>query len=135
ITATLLAAAEVQPGEHVLDVGCGSGSTLMELASRTGPRGRALGIDVSRQSVEQANHRLAAAGLAHAEAIVADASTQRFEGRTFELLFSRFGVLFFADPLVAFSNLRKAMVSTGRLVLGVWSMQAEYGLGFTPCQA
>src|SRR5438270_11464898 len=72
ITATLLRAAEVRPGERVLDVGCGSGSTLLELASRTGPGGRALGIDVSRQSVEQANHRLAAAGLAHAEAIVAD---------------------------------------------------------------
>src|ERR1700682_4800824 len=72
LTKTLLDMAARQPGEHVLDIGCGSGTTVLELAARVGPGGHVLGADVSDQSVARARQRIAAAGLRHAGAIVGD---------------------------------------------------------------
>jgi ubiquinone/menaquinone biosynthesis C-methylase UbiE len=85
-----------QLGEHMLDIGCGSGTTVLELAARVGPGGHVLGAYISNQSVTRARQRIADAGLRHAEVIVADVSAHPFEQNSFELAFSRLGVMFFS---------------------------------------
>jgi ubiquinone/menaquinone biosynthesis C-methylase UbiE len=79
VTKALLDLAAPQPGERVLDIGCGSGTTVLELAARVGPHGYVLGADIADHSVARARERIAAAGVQHAEAIVADVSVQPFE--------------------------------------------------------
>src|SRR5437868_1126086 len=109
LTKALLDMAAPQPVEHVLDIGCGSGTTVLELAARVGPGGHVLGADISDQSVARACQRIADAELRHAEVIVADVSVHPFEHHSFELAFSRFGVMFFSDPRAAFANVQRAM--------------------------
>jgi SAM-dependent methyltransferase len=104
----------------VLDVGCGSGTTLLELAARVGSRGHVLGADIAQASVERARERIAASGLANAKAILADVSTHAFAPKQFDLVFSRFGVMFFADPTATFTRLRAAVKPGGRLTLAVF---------------
>src|SRR5262249_16643543 len=109
LTRELLDLAAPQPGERVLDIGCGPGTTVLELGRQVGPGGRVLGADVSEPSVARARERIAAAGLRHAEVIVADASVHPFPADSFELTFSRFGIMFFGDPVAAFANVRRGM--------------------------
>ncbi|HET9685221.1 MAG TPA: class I SAM-dependent methyltransferase, partial [Gemmatimonadaceae bacterium] len=99
------------PGEHALDVGCGQGETTLQLARRTG---YALGIDVCEPFIETARAE-AAAG---ARYLLADAQTHRF-AEQFDLLYSRFGVMFFEDPAAAFRNLRGALRPGGRMAVAV----------------
>lgn len=120
-----LESAAPQPGERVIDVGCGSGTTVLELARRVGPAGHVLGIDVAQASVARAAARIAEAGLAQAEVVQADAATHAFEPEAADLLFSRFGVMFFADPTAAFTNIRRALAADGRLVLAVFRSRDE----------
>ena len=101
LTKELLDLAAPQPGERVLDIGCGPGTTVLELARRVDPGGHVLGADVSEASVARARERIAAASLRHAEVIVADASAHPFPPDSFELTFSRFGIMFFSDPVAA----------------------------------
>ena len=110
----LMTTAAPQPGEHVLDIGCGSGTTVLELAARVGPSGHVTGADIAAPSVAHAQRRIAAAGLGQADVIVADASTYAFPKASFDLVCSRLGVMFFADPLAAFRNIRRAIKPTGR---------------------
>jgi SAM-dependent methyltransferase len=114
-----------QPGEHVLDIGCGSGTTVLALAARVGPRGHVLGADISEQSVARARARIAAAGLPHAEVILADVATHPFVAGSFDLAFSRLGVMFFNDPTAAFANVHRAMQPAGRLALAVFRPASE----------
>jgi SAM-dependent methyltransferase len=114
----LLQAAAPQPGERVLDIGCGSGTTVLELAARVGSQGHVLGVDIAEPSVAQASRRIAAAGLRHAEVISADAATHAFPPQRFDVLFSRLGIMFFADPSAAFANIRQALKPSARVVLG-----------------
>jgi SAM-dependent methyltransferase len=109
--------AGVAPGERVLDVGCGCGQTSLQLARRVGPSGAVLGIDVAAVMLERARAR--AAGLPNLRFVNADAQTHRF-GERFDLVFSRFGVMFFADPPAAFANLRRALLPGGRLAFVCW---------------
>jgi SAM-dependent methyltransferase len=114
-----------QSGEHVLDIGCGSGTTVLELAARVGPLGYVLGADVSEHSVVRARERIATAGLHHAEVIGADVSSHPFVAGKFDLAFSRLGVMFFGNPTAAFVNVRRAMKPTGRMVLAVFRPARE----------
>jgi SAM-dependent methyltransferase len=125
VTKALLDLAAPQPGERVLDIGCGSGTTVLELAARVGPDGYVLGADIADHSVARARERIAAAGVQHAEAIVADVSVQSFEPNSFDLSFSRFGVMFFSDPAAAFANVHRAMKPGGRVALAVFRAAAD----------
>jgi SAM-dependent methyltransferase len=120
----VLDAAAVQPGARVVDVGCGCGATSLSLAEAVGPEGAVLGVDVSTPMLEVASRRAREGGLPNARFVVADASTHRFDG-SFDLVFSRFGIMFFADPVAAFRNLATALRSGGRLTFICWGPVAE----------
>jgi len=116
----VLALADAGPGESVVDVGCGCGATTVELARRVGPKGSVLGIDVSRPMLERALARATSRGLGNTSMVLADAQTAELKPECFDLLFSRFGVMFFADPTAAFRNLRRALRRSGRLAFVCW---------------
>ena len=105
---------EVGPvaGLRILDVGCGAGALTLAAAERGAS---ALGVDISGPLIEAARARAARLGLAEAEFAEADAQEHRFEGPGFDALVSRFGVMFFADPVAAFRNLRSAARPGGKL--------------------
>jgi SAM-dependent methyltransferase len=117
----LLAAAAPAPGERVLDVGCGTGVTTVPYAQAVGPSGHVTGADISRPMLDAARRRVDERGLKNVELILADAQVHRFAPVSFDLLTSRLGVMFFADPLAAFGNLIGALKPGGRLVMAVWA--------------
>ena len=124
LTARLLAAAQIQDGENVLDIGCGCGDTTI-LAARATPSGYALGADLSRIQVAEARRLAAAAGVANATFEVADAQVHPFQAGIFDVVLSNFGVMFFDDPAAAFINLRKAVRRDGRLAFLCWRTRDE----------
>jgi SAM-dependent methyltransferase len=111
-------------GEQVLDVGCGCGDTSLELARRVGPEGGVLGLDISAPMLEVARGRAEAAGARNLAFHEADAQTAALPGGR-NAVFSRFGVMFFADPTAAFANLRSALRPGGRLGFVCWRPLAE----------
>ena len=120
ITEQAIASAAPTPGERVLDIGCGCGATVLALAKGVGAGGHVLGVDISDPMLEIARRRITAGSLPQAGALLADAATHRFEpGRT-DLIFSRFGVMFFDAPVEAFINLRRALAPGGRLFFACW---------------
>jgi len=123
------------PGEAVLDVGCGCGTSSLAIARRVGPRGRVLGIDISRPMLARARARAAAEGAAQLELLEADAQTAALEPAAFDLLFSRFGVMFFADPAAAFANLRRALRPGARLLFVCWQRLADNPWVLAPLEA
>lgn len=129
-----LAVAKARPGELVIDIGCGTGPTSLKLARAVAQGGGVLGIDVSQQLVDQANARAKSAGIANARFVVADASAHPFRAEH-DLLFSRFGVMFFADPISAFAHLRSALKPGGRLTFVCWRSFKENGWAFIPFMA
>ncbi|HZF32730.1 MAG TPA: class I SAM-dependent methyltransferase [Candidatus Angelobacter sp.] len=113
-----IALAAVRSGERVLDIGCGSGGTSISLARLVGPTGHVTGLDVSRPMIELARKR--SVGMANLDWLLADAASHDFPPRSADLLFSRFGVMFFGEPVMAFANLRRALRPGGRLVFACW---------------
>ena len=123
ITAAALPFAAAKPGEHVLDVGCGCASTTLSFAKAVGPTGAVTGIDISRPMLEVARRRARESG-ANIRFIEADASQFAFKPEC-DLVFSRFGVMFFADPVQAFANIRSALRPGGRLAFVCWRALAD----------
>ncbi len=112
------------PGERVLDIGCGFGDTTQQLAELVGPDGFAVGVDAAPRFVEAARQEAAEAGVENLGFEVADVELTEFPDR-YEMAFSRFGTMFFANPVVALRNVRKALVPGGRLVMVVWRVKVE----------
>jgi SAM-dependent methyltransferase len=113
-----LAVAAPALGERVLDVGCGCGSTTHALAAAVGPVGRVIGVDLSAVMLARAGERTAT--LSQVELRRADAQVAELDAAGFDLVFSRFGVMFFADPVAGFANLRCSLRPGGRLAFACW---------------
>lgn len=112
--------AAIVAGEAILDVGCGCGATTLELARRTGESGSVLGADISEPMLALARRRAAEAGLRNVQFELADAQTHAFAAASRDIVFSRFGVMFFADPTAAFANLHRTLRPGGRLAFVCW---------------
>jgi SAM-dependent methyltransferase len=125
VAGLLQAAAEPKPGERVLDVGCGTGATAIPFAAAVAPSGHITGIDISEPMLGQARQNIAKHGAGNITLILADAQVHRFAPDSFDLLISRFGVMFFADPAAAFSNLYGGLRKGGRLCMAVWASMAD----------
>jgi SAM-dependent methyltransferase len=116
---SLRAAAAVGRGDHVLDIGCGTGRSTRDAARAAAP-GRVVGIDVSAQSVERARQLSAAERLDNVAFVYGDAQTHPFARGRHDVAISRFGAMFFSDPGAAFANISRALRPGARLVLLVW---------------
>jgi SAM-dependent methyltransferase len=127
----VLVAADAKPGEHAIDVGCGTGDTTAELARRVAPGGSVLGVDISEVLIAAGRQR----DVPRTAFEVGDATHFPFASATFDLVFSRFGVMFFADPVAAFKNLRRAAKPDGRLVFICWRTAKENPWALVPIQA
>jgi ubiquinone/menaquinone biosynthesis C-methylase UbiE len=121
----LLAAARPAAGERVLDVGCGTGATALPFAAAVGPQGHVTGIDIAEPMLAVARGRVAEQGIANLTLLLADAQVHELPQASFDLLTSRFGVMFFADPVAAFRNLIGALRPGGRLCMAVWAPIAD----------
>ena len=120
----ILQRAALQPGEQVLDVGCGYGATTLEAARRVAP-GPVLGVDLSGPMLSVAKDRAAGSGLANVAFEHGDVQVYPFGPARFDAVISRFGVMFFEDPVAAFANIRSAVRPGGRLVFACWQPLAN----------
>jgi len=116
----LLARAAPGRGERALDIGCGTGATTLVLAERVSPGGAVLAVDISAPMLALARARCAAQGMDQVRLLCADAQSHPFEQAAHDVLVSRFGVMFFSDPIAAFANLRQALRPRGRLAFVCW---------------
>jgi ubiquinone/menaquinone biosynthesis C-methylase UbiE len=113
-----------QPGQRVLDVGCGFGDTTQRIAALVGPDGAAVGVDAAARFVETARDEAEEAGVSNTRFQVADVQAATFEDR-FDLAFSRFGTMFFLSPVAALRNVRAALEPGGKLVMVVWRRRED----------
>ncbi len=118
VTGPLLSFATPVAGSTVMDVGCGCGATTIALARAVGPSGRVVGLDVSEGMLGLAKQRLRA--FSNATCLLGDAGAMPLHEIGAELIVSRFGVMFFGDPMAAFANLRTALLPGGRLRFACW---------------
>ena len=116
--------AAARRAQHVLDVGCGTGATTLAMARRLAGEAALVGVDISAPMIELARQRAARAG-APARFVCADAQTHAFTPASFDLIVSRFGVMFFADPVRAFTNLRSASKPAAELAVIAWRGAAD----------
>jgi ubiquinone/menaquinone biosynthesis C-methylase UbiE len=109
----------IRPQDRVLDVGCGAGQTTRD-AARLAKSGSALGVDISTSMIERARELAKAEGLRNVAFVQGDASVHKFPPDEFDIVISRFGTMFFADPVAAFANLARSLRHSGRLMMMVW---------------
>ncbi len=114
----VLTRAALQPGERVLDIGCGAGTSTIIAAKAVGAGGHVLGLDISRTLLDTAQTR--AQNLPQVDFGLADAQTHGFAEGDFDVLISRFGVMFFEDPTAAFANMARALRAQGRVIFATW---------------
>ena len=115
----LRAAYGIDPGDAVLDIGCGTGLTTRD-AGRAAAPGAVLGVDVSERMLERARELTARERLENVSYELGDAQVCRFDPDRFDVAISRFGTMFFSDPVAAFANIASALRPQGRLVWIVW---------------
>jgi ubiquinone/menaquinone biosynthesis C-methylase UbiE len=133
ISEILIERANAKAGERVVDVGCGCGATSVALAQKVGPTGYILGVDISAAMLNRAR-QVAPPGLPVHFAL-ADATVYPFEHANFDLLVSRFGVMFFAEPALSFVNLHRALRPSGRMAFACWREPRENPFFMVPLQA
>jgi SAM-dependent methyltransferase len=113
-----------RPGDRALDVGCGFGDTTRRLAELVGPHGEAVGVDAAQRFIDVARREVTEAGVANARFLVADVEASELDGGI-DYVFSRFGTMFFANPVVALTNVRQALVPGGRFCMVVWRRKLD----------
>ena len=111
-------------GERVLDIGCGFGETTLRIAELVGPQGAAVGVDAAPRFIEVAQDEASEQGIENVSYAVADVEAGPPAGR-FDMAYSRFGTMFFANPVAALRNVRQALAPAGRLVMVVWRSKVE----------
>jgi SAM-dependent methyltransferase len=121
------------PGEVVVDIGCGAGQTALQLADRVGPEGRVIGIDIAPLLLDVARRR--ADCLSQVSFIEGDAQRVELPDQSVDRVFSRFGVMAFADPAAAFSNFHRVLKPSGRLAFACWRALEENELDLLPLRA
>jgi ubiquinone/menaquinone biosynthesis C-methylase UbiE len=113
-----------EPGQRVLDIGCGFGDTTQQIAALVGPGGLAVGVDAAERFIRTASAEAIEAGVLNARFVVADVQATPFDER-FDMAYSRFGTMFFASPVAALRHVREALVPGGRLVMVVWRRKLD----------
>ncbi len=119
-----------RPGDAVVDIGCGAGQSVLQLADRVGPQGRVIGADIARPLLDLARAR--AAGRGQVDFVEGDATVLALPDATIDAVFSRFGVMGFADPAAAFANFHRMLRPGGRLAFVCWRSLAENELDVLP---
>lgn len=113
-----------KPGDRALDIGCGFGDTTQQIAELVGPEGSVLGVDAAERFIETARAEAEEAGTGNVSFRVADVEATEFDER-FDYAFARFGTMFFANPVAAMRNVRRALVPGGRLCMVVWRRKLD----------
>ncbi|HET7651664.1 MAG TPA: class I SAM-dependent methyltransferase [Acidimicrobiales bacterium] len=121
----LMAAAAISAGERVLDIGCGTGQTTRDAARAASPGGTALGVDLSSGMLDVARARAADDGLDNVAFAQVDAQVHPFDPASFDVAISRTGAMFFGEPVVAFTNIARALRPGGRMALVAWQSFAD----------
>jgi SAM-dependent methyltransferase len=133
VLVALMAHAAPAAGERVLDIGCGTGESVLALADAVGPAGHVTGLDISAPMLDLARTR--AADRANVTLILGDAAAHSFAPAQADLLFSRFGVMFFGDPVAAFANMHAGLRQGGRVAFACWQKAAANPWVRVPQQA
>ncbi|MEJ7583691.1 MAG: methyltransferase domain-containing protein [Acidimicrobiales bacterium] len=124
-----------QPGERIVDIGCGPGTTAIGLAQRVGPDGEVIALDISEAMIAAAQRRAERAGVTNIRFLVGDLEREPIEDGGLDGAFSRFGVMFFTDPVAAFSNVARSLRPSGRLACTVWGPLGDNPWMFVPTLA
>lgn len=122
----VLGLADIKPGTRIMDIGCGCGATSFDAAAKTGASGHTLGVDISAPMIARAKARASELG-STAEFMLADAAAHDFGADAFDLLVSRFGIMFFVEPAAAFAHMKKALSPSGRVAFVCWRPMKENG--------
>lgn len=123
--ALLLDCLRLRGGESVLEIGCGTGAVTLPLAQAVGEHGRVVAIDIAEPMLDVARQRVAEAGMRNITLLLGDAQVMPLESAAFDVVTSRMGVMFFADPVAAFRNLGNALKPSGRFVFACWAPLEE----------